>query len=566
MAFEMSTLVPKSQAEESRLVKLYMELTGLDESAARSVFMYVCSGDSDTDRMIRANQLESEADTAPASSLVDLYRRTTVVALVAAALMGSSFHAFAANPGATPGEPIAAGNGGTSSDADLSAARSTAKKHEPRLNEQSVKRLLEEPLSLADALNLALHRSPDILRAQRDLQSAQGLAVETRAIVLPTVGISGSYNPVQRSDVDVIEAPGVGFSLGTPQNWSSQVKLVQSLYEGGRMLSSVRIARLLQQQSWLNYQTTLADTVLALQLAYNDVLLAEQQITVQEASVELLANELKDNQRRYEAGTVPRFNVLRAEVELANAKPRLISARNNYRIAKNNLANLMGLNLPHGTVEDIPMKLSGKLEAEPYELALQNGLSEALERRTELGSLTKAEALRKEDLVSARSGYKPKLQGYVGYDVHNSILSQDLNADLHGWIGGVQMTWNIFDGLRTQGRVQQAAAQYERAEVDVDDMTRRIELEVRTAYSNFIQAREVLESQKKVQEQAEESLRLARARSEAGTGTQLDVLGAQTALTEARTTQIQALHDYAAARARLQRAVGENVPSELKAP
>jgi outer membrane protein TolC len=442
------------------------------------------------------------------------------------------------------------------------AGRTIALERERKVDEQSTRRLLKQPLSLADALNLALHHSPDILRAQRDLQSAQGLAVETRAIVLPTVGITGSYNPVQRSDVDIIEAPGVGFSLGTPQNWSTQVKLVQSLYEGGRMVSSVRVARLLRQQSWLNYQTVLAETVLAVQLAYDDVLLAEQQITVQEASVQLLTNELKDNQRRYEAGTVPRFNVLRAEVELANARPRLITARNNYRISKNNLANLMGLNLPRETVEDIPLQLSGKLEAEPYELDLQNGIGQAMERRTELGSLTKAQALRKEDLVSARSGYKPRLQGYVGYEVHNSILTQDLNADLHGWVAGLQLTWNIFDGMRTQGRIQQAAAQYGRAEVDVDDMTRRIELDVRTAYSNFIQAREVLESQKKVQEEAEESLRLARARTEAGTGTQLDVLGAQTALTEARTTQIQALHDYAAARARLQRAVGENVPSE----
>lgn len=427
----------------------------------------------------------------------------------------------------------------------------------------AVRRVLEQPLSLADALNLALHRSPDILRAQRDLQAAQGLAVETRAIVLPTVGITGSYTPVQRSDVDIIAPPGTGFSLGTPQNWSSQVKLVQSLYEGGRMLSSLRIAKLTRQQSWLNFQTVLADTVLGVQLAYNDVLLAEQQITVQEASVELLTNELKDNQRRYDAGTVPRFNVLRAEVELANARPRLITARNNYRISKNNLANLLGLNLPRETLEDIPLKLSGKLEAEPYELGLSQGISQALERRTELGALTKVEALRKEDLVNARAGYKPKLQGYVGYDVHNSVLSQDLNADLHGWIAGVQLTWNIFDGLRTQGQIQQAAAHYERAGVDLDDMARRIELEVRTAYSTFIQARELLESQKKVQEEAEESLRLARARSEAGTGTQLDVLGAQTALTEARTTQIQALHDYAAARDRLQRAVGENVPSDL---
>ena len=72
----------------------------------------------------------------------------------------------------------------------------------------------------------------------------------------------------------------------------------------------------------------------------------------------------------------------------------------------------------------------------------------------------------------------------------------------------------------------------------------------------------MLESQKKVQEQAEEALRLATSRSRAGTGTQLDVLNAQTALTEARTTQVQALHDYEVARARLERAIGQNVERE----
>src|SRR5690242_19580481 len=98
--------------------------------------------------------------------------------------------------------------------------------------------------------------------------------------------------------------------------------------------------------------------------------------------------------------------------------------------------------------------------------------------------------------------------------------------------------------------MKEAQANYERAGIDLDDRTRGIELEVRTAYSNFIEAREVLESEKKVVEEAEEALRLARARSEAGTGTLLDVLSAQTALTEASTTQIQSLHDYEAARAR----------------
>jgi outer membrane protein TolC len=134
-----------------------------------------------------------------------------------------------------------------------------------------------------------------------------------------------------------------------------------------------------------------------------------------------------------------------------------------------------------------------------------------------------------------------------------------LGADLSGWIAGAQVSWNIFDGQLTRGRVMEAKARYERAQLDVDESGRQIELEVRTAYSNFIEEREVLESQKMVQEQAQEALRLAEARHAAGAGTLLDVLSTQTALTQARTTQVQALHDYAVARARLQRALGEDM-------
>jgi len=94
----------------------------------------------------------------------------------------------------------------------------------------------------------------------------------------------------------------------------------------------------------------------------------------------------------------------------------------------------------------------------------------------------------------------------------------------------------------------------------LDDQARQIELQVRTSYSDLLQARETLDSQATVQTEAEEALREARQRAEAGTGTQLDVLDAETSLTQARTTQIQAQHDYAAARARFDRAVGADLP------
>jgi outer membrane protein TolC len=422
---------------------------------------------------------------------------------------------------------------------------------------------LSRPLSLADVITVALERSPNILRAKKDVEAAQGIVIQTRAVAIPKVAVTGNYSALQSSDVDIISVPAAfgGFRLGTDQNWASQIRLVQSLYEGGRMLSALRVARLTKEQSLLNYQTVLANTVLEVEVAYDDVLLAEQQIIVQEASVELLANELGDTRRRYDAGTLPRFNVLRAEVELANARPRLIRARNSARIAKNNLANLLGFNLPKETVADIPLQLSGKLEAVPYTMALSQALSLALERRTELSALRKSQALRAEDVLNAKAGYKPSVQAFAGYDIHNSMLHTDLGYELHGWLTGVELSWNLFDGGRTRGRVKEANALFERAGIDVDDAGRRVELEVRTAHSNFIEADEVLKSQQKVVEEAEEALRLARTRSEAGSGTQLDVLSAQTALTEARTTQIQALHDYSIARARLERAIGANLPA-----
>lgn len=136
------------------------------------------------------------------------------------------------------------------------------------------------------------------------------------------------------------------------------------------------------------------------------------------------------------------------------------------------------------------------------------------------------------------------------------MFGESLDSQLHGWNAGVQATWNIWDGRLTRGRVVEAQALAERSEIQIEDLSRRISVEVRTAYSNFLEAREVLASQKKVVEQANEALRLATARSEAGSGTQLDVLSAQTALTEAATTQNMATHDYLVALARLQRAVG----------
>lgn len=417
-----------------------------------------------------------------------------------------------------------------------------------------------QPLSLAGAINAALENNYTIRQGRHDLEAAYGVVVQTRAVVMPRLRATGDYLATDQTE-DFPEVPGgIDINFDNDQRWSGTLRIVQSIYEGGRIKSALRAAKLTREQALLQFQAVIAEALLGVRTAYYDVLLARQQINVQEASIALLEKELADTRRRFDAGTVPQFNVLRAEVELANAQPRFIRARNSYRIAKNTLIHQLGYEIPTNVWENIPLDLADRLEAEPYDVDLAAALGQALSRRPELAALERAERLRKEDIASAKAGARPSVQLFGGYGSRSSQFSDDLRRDVSGWHAGAQVNWDIFDGWLTRGRVQQARAIHGRAQTEREETTRRIELEVRTEHSNFIEAREVLESQRKVQEQAEEALRLANSRAEAGSGTQLDVLDAQTALTEARTTQVQAIRDYLVACARLLRAMGADTP------
>lgn len=412
---------------------------------------------------------------------------------------------------------------------------------------------LSRPLSLGDALNIALTQNAAVLKAKNDLESAYGLVVQTRAVALPQVTASSKYTD---SEITTLQSfPGDQNPIPN-QTWNAGLQITQSIYEGGKLRAAIRAAKATRKQAVAQYNSTVADTLLSVRLAYYDVLLAEQQIVVHEASVNLLQKELDDQNRRLAAGTVPHFNVLRAEVSVANERPNLIHARNQYRIAKNNLSNLLGYNLPRDIWENIPLQLTDTFDTAPWHVVLPDAIQQALDRRTELVALREQVELQKLNIVNARAGYKPSVSVFAGYNWFNNSFVDDTASKLDGWNAGVQMNWNIFDGALTHGKVMSAEAGYARARTDLADQSRQIELAVRTAYSDFIEAQETLDSQAKVQEEAEEALREARARAEAGSGTQLDVLDAETSLTQARTTLIEAQHAYVTARARLARAIG----------
>ena len=300
------------------------------------------------------------------------------------------------------------------------------------------------------------------------------------------------------------------------------------------------------------------EALLEVRTAFYSVLLANEQIKVQESNLQLLQEQLKTATDRFSAGTVSSFEKLRAEVAVANAKVPLITARNNYRLAIETMRQALGFatNTPE-SLRKVPVFV-GTLDFTPVNFDLLAAFDAARAHRPDLQRLAKVTAVREQDVRTQRATYYPTLGVGAGYQVRNSPYTANrFNEALDGWTLGVQSNWAIFDGRATAGRVAQAKSVLAQTKLTLAEAQLAVDVEVRRAHSQWQQATELAEASTLVVEQAAEAVRLANARYNAGTSTQLDVLAAQVDLTTARTNQIQAYYSYNVAVAALRKAMGQ---------
>jgi outer membrane protein len=403
---------------------------------------------------------------------------------------------------------------------------------------------LPQPLTLDAALAHALEHSPTLLRTREQIREQEGVLVTARAARLPTVAASGS---AARVDDARLESP-----VARDESWSVDVSVSQVLYAGGGLQAQERGQRDQLEAARLAYQAAVSDTLLTVRQQFYGVLLARELIGVQEEALVVLENELRYARSRHAAGTGSDFDLLRAEVAVATAKPDLIRARNAYQTAQDTLRTTLGASAPAAS----ELGVQGELIVPAREVILADAVAAARAHRPELARQERLLAAAEQGVTGARSGYRPTVAAVAGYAWNKPSLTTTAASHLHGWSAGLQASWNIFDSKATAGKVTQARSREQQARYAVEETQLAIELEVRTAYSRVVEAREVLRASEQVVTQARESLRLAQARYQAGMATQLDVLSAQSALTRARSNLAQAQHDHAVASASLQRATG----------
>jgi outer membrane protein TolC len=296
--------------------------------------------------------------------------------------------------------------------------------------------------------------------------------------------------------------------------------------------------------------------VFATREAYYRVLLMDRVVGIQRQSLKQAQSHLKDVEDKYAQGTMSRFDLLRAQVEVKNREPGVIEAENNLALSIEDFKRVVGLG-----ADDEPV-LTDSLAYAPVAITEDDAIAEALANRPEILTLALNVQGRKKILAIEKAGMYPLLGLYGEIDLQGQSRKDDLlgsfekeNRAISKSVG-LALSVPIFDGFRTRGRVTQARAALKRAEFELEQAHKGIRLEVSKAVRDLASLKLEYESQVATVGLAEEALKIAEARFRSGLSTQLELTDAETALDFARTNFAQTLYECNVAAANLERALG----------
>lgn len=414
------------------------------------------------------------------------------------------------------------------------------------------------PITLEQAIDIARRNNQDFEEARLILQRSRKQLQEALATLYPQLS----------TQIDVVRAESAAQEINAEQQedvfgqtqdqdslsstLEGTLQLTYNFYTGGRRPAQIRLAEEQVRASELQLERIAEQLILDVSSAYYDLQQADAQVEIEQAAVEDAQQSLRDAQLLEEAGLGTRFSVLQAEVELASAQQALRQAIANQQIARRALVRLLGLGQQVGVVPAEPVEIAGT-----WELSLEESILLAYQNRAELQEQLAQINIGESQRQIALSEIRPQVSLFSSYNVL-SVLDDDRGPG-DGFTVGAQLEWLLYDGGAARARAAQEEENIAIAQTQFDEQRNQIRFEVEQAFFSLLANRDNIDTAELALEQAEESLRLARLRFQAGVGTQTDVINQQTALTEARGDLLDAIIEYNQSLAELQRAVS-NLP------
>ncbi|MDZ8186588.1 MAG: TolC family protein [Nostoc sp. ChiSLP02] len=396
------------------------------------------------------------------------------------------------------------------------------------------------PISLTQALELAQRNNQDLQIAILELERSRAAVRESQAVLFPNLGINGN-----------LSNSGNGFSRNSSQastSFNGSAQLNYDLYTSGNRQATIRAAEEQLRIDELDVQSRALEIQLNATTQYYDLQQADQQVRINQSAVNNAEASLRDTQARENAGVGTGFDVLQAQVNLANAQQELTNALSQQLIARRQLATLLSLAQSVNITASDPVQLAGL-----WQPTLEETIVQAFQNRPELQQQLAQRNIYEQQRRQALSQLGPQISLAANYNLLDRYNDGASIAD--GYSVGLQANLNLFDGGAARARAAQSKSNIAIAEVQFASQRDQIRFNVEQYYSQLQANLNNVQASSVALNQATEALNLARLRFQAGVGTQTEVIAAENDLTRAEGNRVTAILDYNRALANLQRSV-----------
>ena len=411
-----------------------------------------------------------------------------------------------------------------------------------------------EPVTIDRALQIAMARNEGLKVDQERLRETQGNVAEAKAAFLPRLDLSYLYTPAQQFPLLRIPAGAFGptertFRANFTRENMMRLDVWQPVYTGGRLAHAYGVQAAAQESSRLQLERARQALTLRVYETYYAALMNEQGIRVSEEGVAIGEHHLQLAHVRFEAGTAARLEVLRAQVELANARAKLIRAKSAAQVAYQALRTVLSLSQGErlalaGTLDDVPQV--------PATAALEH----AVLARADIRAVGEQKEMAERAVSLAMAELKPMVAFTGNFQYQEDGLPHLLNATNRSYQFGLAVQIPLFAAPSVAARTTAASARVRQAEHGAKATLDAARLELASASTELEASREIVLTQQKAVDLAREGLSIAEVSYENGVITSAELNDARLSLLETEWELMQAKYGQIVAAARTRHAAG----------
>jgi outer membrane protein len=416
-------------------------------------------------------------------------------------------------------------------------------------------------LTLNEAVQTATAHQPTMREAQATTDVKRAQQNEARAPLLPQVQLGLGYerrttNYPPGTVIGLSTTSGGSVTAASP-NWNTSnyypvttnyLSASQLIYDFEATLGKWWSAEESTRSQEDTEKATLLQVVLTVRTAFFLARANKDLVKVAKDTLDNQDSHLVQTKGFVVVGTQPEISLATAETNRANALVQLITAQNNYDVAKATLNQTMGVE--QSTEYDVSDE---NLPPVPDEDSTTEKLmDEALGARPEVASLEHQIASQRYLYRSVRGGYFPS----IGASTTGTEGGVQLSNLVWNWNAQLTLTWNLFQGFLTPSQIAEQNANIVNLEAQRDALRLQVRLQLEQARLAVKAAKATVLASEEALVNAHQQLRLAEGRYQTGVGSIIELGDAQVAQTTAAAQKVQADYSVASARAQLLQALG----------